>query len=575
MGTGCPDRLKTGGGPRIWIRAVLLLLVGALTLVVLFSGPDQTAVSPSDPSSWRPALQAERESSRESAAIPLDHDQRRSTLDSARRSSIQPVDSSPVTRRAEPASASSSAPPDGIASETAHPESPLSSDDADPAGEDGWSIAGTVFDDAGTPLPGIAVHAQESQQRAVTDALGMFELDRLEAGAHRLFVEESARYHGTQTSVLAGTHAADLHLQRKGSIKIYGQVFDFNGQPVINGSVRVLGTREQQQTDNTGAYEVQAELTRAGTQPVLDFTHPDFRDVRKRVATHTDDQFAAVRVDVVMDAEHQSVPVLGWVIGPHGEAVADARVNLSSQQPQAFYSTISDERGEFSFDEVEIGTAYRIRIDPPAARYKRYLSDVFEIGPDGAVHEAVLQASDESVLSGLIVDLQGQPVPDLTFWLRNTQVPAFRSATITTGRQGHFEAIQVPAGSIQLGTTSVPALRASGIVLAPGETREVLIPVDWGQAWLLGRVVDDAGEPVSRANVVAQWERQFPDVVSSSRRQTLTDLGGYFNFANLGASTYRITVQADGFATTRTQVALQPGDETIIQLRREKSPDTP
>lgn len=575
MGPGYPEGLRTAGRARTWIRGLALLLVGAFVLVLLFSALDKIAVSPSDPLTSSPASQAEHEISRAAEVIPVADDQSQSMPDSARRSSAQAQDASPVIRRAEPGAAPPSDPPERHVSETAHPENPVASDDADHTGEDGWSIAGTVFDDAGTPLPGVTVHSPESRQTTVTDALGLFRIDQLEPGEHVLSVDESEHHHGTQRSVLAGAQSADLHLQRKGSIAIYGQITDGKGQPITNALVRVLGTREQRRSDGAGAYEIKAELVRAGAQPILDFAHPEHRDARKRVTTHSADLFAPVRVDVVMEAEQEKVPVMGWVTGPHGESVAAARVNLSSPQLGAFHSTVSDEQGEFSFQDIEIGPDYRVRVEPPSERYRRYVSDFFAVGPDGMVHEAVLQASDEAELSGLIVDLEGRALPDLTFWLRNTQVSAHRAIAIHPDRQGYFEPVHVPAGNIHLGTRSMPAFSASGILLSAGETREVLIPVDWGQEWLFGRVVDPAGEPVPRATVIAQWQQQFPDVRSTSRRQTQTDLGGYFNFANLGAPSYQLTVQAQGFTTSRTEVSPQAHDEVTVQLRHQDRPSDP
>lgn len=562
------------------LRGLLLLVVGALSLFLLLPGPHKPeSFSLTDPATWWSAF-APGPVSDGQPAIPEDEADAEiapSAPDRALSARAVPGESTRPTRRAEPASAPPEpAPsPDASLSERSRPGGPSGAYEEPEADEKGLSIAGSVLDDSGVPLPGTAVHARGTGLTAITDPLGMFLFEGLETGEYLLSINETARHHGTRRSVLAGAEAADLHLQRKGNIKIHGRVVDFNGQPVANATVRALGNREQHVTDASGIYEIQAELTRAGTQPVLDFTHPDYRDVRERVTLNPDDLFAPVQVDVVMDSEHEKVPVLGWVGGPHGEAVAGAKVSLSSQQPRAFYSTVSNERGEYGFDEIEIGPRYRIRVDPPDEGYQRYLSEFFAVGPDGAVHEVTLEASNEAELSGMLVNLHGQPVTDFTLWLRNTDVPGYRAIAINTDQSGYFEPVQVPAGSVQLGTRTSPTLSASGIVLAPGEARHVQIPLDWGRDWLLGRVLDELGEPVPQATIVAQWREEFPEVRSASSRQTLTDLEGYFNFANLAAPVYQVTVRAEGFITNRTDVTLQSADEVILRLRRQSAPAGP
>lgn len=555
--------------------ASLVLLVSAVLLLALFLAdphkPDSFRLT--EPASWLALFQpdAARNSDDQLAAERSETavDQAKPGRASASRSA--PAEPGHADRRAELVSD----PPekqtarDRSVADRTNPDGTGRNSEKDEADEDMLSIAGTVFDDAGTSLPGVVVRLSGADRSAITNELGMFQIDQLETGEYVLSVIESNRHHGTRSSVMAGAQAADLHLQRKGSIEVYGRVVDFNGRPVADALVRVLGSRAQQVTDEAGTYVIFVELTRAGTQPVLDFTHADFRDVRKRVATHSADLFTPVRVDVKMDAEHKRVPVIGWVSGIRGEVVSGARVNLSSEQPLAFQSTVSNQQGEFTFEDVEIGPRYRIRVDPGNDRYKRYLSEFFSVGPDGALYEVALDSSGQAELSGMLLDLEGRPVPGLTIWLHNTDMPNHQGIAIQTDRQGYFDPIQLPAGTIRLGTRSSPSLSASGIVLSPGEQRAVQIPLDWGKNWLLGRVVDRHGEPVPAATVIAQWQQEFPDVRSASRRQTLTDVGGYFNFANLAAPGYQLTVQAQGFQTRRTEVPLLSGDEVVVVLRDE------
>jgi hypothetical protein len=96
--------------------------------------------------------------------------------------------------------------------------------------------------------------------------------------------------------------------------------------------------------------------------------------------------------------------------------------------------------------------------------------------------------------------------------------------------------------------------------------------LDWGQNWLLGQVVDDQGNPVSRAQVVLRWSRNYLDVSSESRREVMTDQGGFFALSNLDAQDYILTVQATGYLSSRVQYRRGQSEEEVrVTLQRSSS----
>ncbi len=442
----------------------------------------------------------------------------------------------------------------------------------DPEPDRRLSIAGSVLDDRGVPLPGILIRVGDRGLSTTSDALGMFKIQQLAAGNYLLAVDENEHHHGARRVVPAGALAADLHLQRKGSVAVHGRILGMQGQGIADVAVRSLGQQAQTSSLADGQYRIQISIARAGAPPVLDFSHPDYRDARRRVNLNPADPFAPVQLDVRLQTEHEKVPVLGWVSNPLGQRIAGARVQLYSQAPPVYQATLSDTWGEFRFLSVEVGPDYHLRVTPPDESHQHYRSDAFAVGPDGAFHEAILEPSSTAELSGLLVDLEGRSLSDLSIWMHHEDVPGQGSIPIQTDRHGHFGPLQVAAGGVRFLTHANPQLSASGIVLAPAERRQIQIPLDWGADWLLGRVIDERGQPVARATVVAQWQHHFPELRSSSRRQTLTDLEGYFHFANLAAPAYQLTIQADGFLTGRHEVSMQPAHEVVLQLRKPNRP---
>jgi hypothetical protein len=206
----------------------------------------------------------------------------------------------------------------------------------------------------------------------------------------------------------------------------------------------------------------------------------------------------------------------------------------------------------FDFPGVEVGDGYSLRV-LPSDNYEGYESEVFAMGPMDDFREIVLEAADYSDLSGTITDLAGRPLGGFTLRLRGVGNNAQPAVLLETDGSGHFQLEKLRAGEIRLESRSAPMLRATNIVLEPGQEAQIDIPLDWGNDWLLGQVVNPQGQPVSGASVVVTWEENFRNLVSESRRDVRSDLEGYFSVSNLGADVYTLTIQAPGHRTTRIQ----------------------
>lgn len=440
------------------------------------------------------------------------------------------------------------------------------------------AISGTVLDDAGQPLAGIAITAQAltpgldaavSGMSRTSNGLGMFSFAPLIEGEYRLSVPETAAYLGVNANVRAGMESVELRLQRQHLLRIAGTVTDPAGQPLAGVSISPLGEPQQSRSDDLGQYEIVAEVPRAGVAPVLRFSLAGFRELRQRVPTAMSlSGGEMVIVNVAMQPENSQAWVAGRILGPAGEAVGGASVVLQSPLTRDYHRIASGNDGSYRFDGVEAGAGYRLVV-AAIGDYAAFRSEAFAVDERGATVDAVLDAIDFGTLSGHAVALDGSPLPGFALWLSSDSSRRGQPLNFRTDGAGRFEVEEVPAGTLRIETRSQPRLEVSGIQLRPGERKQVVVPLDWGSMWLLGQVVDETGAPVAGARVVLQWIYQVPELRSASRREVASDQQGFFAFSNLGGAPHTLTVEAVGFETARADVdPAQTSGDVRIALKR-------
>lgn len=449
-------------------------------------------------------------------------------------------------------------------------------------------ISGAVLDDTGMLLPGIPVTARVTNRvgldedaiqksggvfRQQTDRLGSFTFTKLVQGEYELAIAAHEQYHPATLRVRAGTENAEIMLQRIRSVRVYGSVTDDVGNPLEGVQVRALGNKIQVSSDISGNYEIQTGPSKAGQAPVLDFSLEEYQDSRHRVegALNPDTEEVQLDVELVWEPNLSKVTVSGQVIGPTGEPVVGARLWLSSSEFQAYETTRSNSLGGYQFKNVKVGNAYTLGVEPQD-EYAAFKSDLLSIGPGDFEYDMTLEATRFSDLSGIVTDLDGTPLRNFSLWARSMDMGRHPLMPVRTDGAGQFQLEQIPSGAIKLESRSQPWLEVTGIILTPGESRHVQVPLDWGQNWLLGQVVDDQGIPIARAQLVLRWAQNFMGINSESRREIMTDLEGYFAVSNLDADEYTVTVQAAGYESSRVQYRRsQEQQEMRITLLRSGS----
>jgi protocatechuate 3,4-dioxygenase beta subunit len=114
-------------------------------------------------------------------------------------------------------------------------------------------------------------------------------------------------------------------------------------------------------------------------------------------------------------------------------------------------------------------------------------------------------------------------------------------------------------------------MQIAGITLFPGMEKDVDLVLDWGDAALEGRVLDDRGSPIGGARVSLSWSHDRGAAHSSSLRETVTDEAGVFRFTQLGPGDHEVRIRAIGYHEERQRIPVERQTQHT-ELRLERTP---
>jgi protocatechuate 3,4-dioxygenase beta subunit len=448
-------------------------------------------------------------------------------------------------------------------------------------------ISGWVFDQDGAPVNQIEVAATARRlaegrdaagfggraESALTDKEGYFAFEELPDGEYLLETEATDDYDSARTMVRSGVTSVTLIVRggEASPVTIHGLVTDDQGGPIAGALVAPTDEAQGTTTDGGGAYRLVLTVDDRPRTRSIRFTkagyHPQILGVPQSELQDT----TAHRLDAQLDEIGGGVPFYGTVMAEDGRPVAQARVQLSSRSLQRSYQAFTASDGSFTIDDAEVGGGYRLWVRPKAD-YQDYLEWGLQVAPGGLSLTVLLEPLGTGSLRGRMIDGFGLPVPSFTLWMWNSAPGADRSLPVTGDRDGRFRVDQVPAGEVTFGSQGDPQFSIGVVQLEPGTTVEAELMLDWGDEQLAGLVLDSGGEPVSGAEVKLLWWGQAQDVLSRSKRRTVTDGSGYFLFSKLGPGAHTIVVSARGYrAVQREAMPTMPGGEVVIQLQETTS----
>jgi protocatechuate 3,4-dioxygenase beta subunit len=441
------------------------------------------------------------------------------------------------------------------------------------------AISGRVLNQRGEPVPDIELVAlrlfpkvpaeralrvrAKSKTRSSED--GSYAVPGLDEGDYEVRTQATDRYASASVSVRAGVESADIVLVDQRGVGVFGSVTDPRGEPLPGVQVVPLGQASRgTETDEDGAYTVYLDfdLSKNRTEQ-LQFRLAGYQNAERRLRA-CDIETAAMRFDVELEPIGETIEVSGIVRTEDGRSVEGETVHLHSRALLMQYRETSDADGRFFIPDVQVGSDYRVFVRPRGT-YKDYVRSPVALTRDSALLDIVLEPLGTGRLEGRMIDADGRPVPRFRLWLWNRDAQR-RSREVVGDGAGYFAVEDVPAGRMAFRTRALPDLQVGWIELAPGEHRQVVLVVDWGEHRIDGRVVDERREPVSGAQLYLSWSAQSGGLQSWSTRQTVSDADGLFRFEQLGPGPHVLEVRATGYAPLRESHDV--GTEPELRLRR-------
>lgn len=245
--------------------------------------------------------------------------------------------------------------------------------------------------------------------------------------------------------------------------------------------------------------------------------------------------------------------VWGTISTELGEVTARQPIELYSPSVGRRYTAVSNEQGEFLFEDVAPASDYRVTVSPDGM-YKAYRRRGIKIDADNATLDVVLKDLDTGVLQGEIVNPQGLPVPDFVVSVRSLAKDR-GMRRVRSDSVGLFAVEDFPEGPFEVFSRNV-LLRIRGLEFVPSANEVITLVVDHGSHELTGRVFDHHRQPVEGAVVVLSWTHSRGDAHSSVERRTLTGPDGEFTMAELAYGEHELVVAVPDGAGLRKRVTV-------------------
>ena len=276
--------------------------------------------------------------------------------------------------------------------------------------------------------------------------------------------------------------------------------------------------------------------------------------------------------------------LVGSVRNESGGPIPGATVILSPRPLQAMVfvndpvdtsgdiPTITRSDGSFRFIRIEPNENYTFIVDHPD--YSRKEIGNVRVGVSGTFEEPPITLTTGAMLSGLISDTGGNPVPGAVVHLDGMlrglgNKPSPDRMTTKSNGIGRYEFRSCPTGRCTLTVSSdgYGRILVSGVKITG--TKDVVRDVTLEVAEMIcGRVINSDNVPIMGADVIAL---SYSTGNTQCRDFIQTDSDGQFCLERLNPGQYTIAVSAKGYRPERAQRVATSSANLVLELSPQAS----
>ncbi len=268
---------------------------------------------------------------------------------------------------------------------------------------------------------------------------------------------------------------------------------------------------------------------------------------------------------VVADVQ---VTLSGWVGTEFGDYVIGELLKLHSPDLQLHYSTFTDNKGSYRFTKIKPGQDYILKL-APTGPFKPYYRSPINLRDNEEVHNIVLEAIPQGLLSGTITDPYDHPVAGVELLIYTNDTGSWTSRVVSDVA-GTFNLYDFPQGRFHIKSRHQQNLRINGLHFNPGSSQPLLLVIDLGPHSVFGRVHDESGRAFDGVELSLYWEQHDNDIKFYSTRIQSADVDGRFEFTDIGPGAHVITISAwrgeiyKRTVTRQINVGIDSGELAIV-----------
>jgi protocatechuate 3,4-dioxygenase beta subunit len=439
---------------------------------------------------------------------------------------------------------------------------------------DGLTVKGRLVDEKSTPVAGATVKLEAKQdmrsgmifssdnQDIESAADGSFSLSGMTGGWYTVEVDAKEHIGDFKAVLISATNLNLGNLVLKTGMSIAGSVMEADGKPMAEGSVNVSSMARRKYISKQGDIEPDGSFRVSGL-PEGKYTVTVSREKYGNEEMTTPDVMAGTDDLIIsLGLKH---PVKVRVTDSAGNPVADAEISVDRQAQSVRFSSSrseqkTDAQGIYTVD-LRQGAQYHIRSQKPPLLEGKQTVDLTK--NQKAPAEIVLKMEEGLTVSGLVVDAEGKPKPNVFVGIEYNQLEQADAA-------GRFKLEGVAPGLLNL-TVYADEDRQTPL----GEKRLQIsrekppaeVRIELGRSGSLKGVVRNSkGEPVAGTTVMLN---RTDEMTGRSGYQKTTESDGLYAFDEVVPGKYMLmTMDMSGksMRPEMQQVEVKAGETTTADF---------